>query len=162
MSVLHKTLFKKIRKFVMLLKKINYWCFELFLCSVDPRCYIWWSFEFVCSFFCLWQAKVVQWKYQFWYSLLRSCKFSIYTLEILSGHSGKNCFESLWQVYYTCLIVWTRYWWLQKGHGTPMRCFGLEKNKIKESVLISGTSLSKKLAKNSYHTLDSYYMFEVF
>ena len=95
-------------------------------------------------------------------SLLRSCKFSIYTLEILSGHSGKNCFESLWQVYYTCLIVWTRYWWLQKGHGTPMRCFGLEKNKIKESVLISGTSLSKKLAKNSYHTLDSYYMFEVF
>ena len=95
-------------------------------------------------------------------SLLRSCKFSIYTLEILSGHSGKNCFESLWQVYYTCLIVWTRYWWLQKGHCTPMHCFGVEKNKIKESVLISGISLSKKLAKNSYHTLDSYYMFEVF
>ena len=95
-------------------------------------------------------------------SLLRSCKFSIYTLEILSGHSGKNCFELLWQVYYTCLIVWTRYWWLQKGHCTPMHCFGVEKNKIKESVLISGISLSKKLAKNSYHTLDSYYMFEVF
>ena len=40
--------------------------------------------------------------------------------------------------------------------------FWVEKNKIKEIVFISGISLSKKLAKNSYHRLDSYYMFEVF
>ena len=147
----------------MLLKTINYWCFGLFSCSIDPQCHIWWSCEFVCSFFCLWQAKVVQWKYQFWYSLLRSCKFSIYTLEILSGHSGKNCFESLWQVYYTCLIVWTRYWWLQKGH-CPYNygLFPVEKNKIKEATFISGIHLPRKLASYSCRTLDGYCMFEVF
>ena len=37
---------------------------------------------------------------------------------------------------------------------TPMHYFGLKK-KFKESVFISGIRLSKKLAKNSYHTLDT-------
>lgn len=36
------------------------------------------------------------WKYQFWYTVLWGCEFCIYTLEILSGHFSKNCFESLW------------------------------------------------------------------
>ena len=85
-------LYLRNKKICKLIENINYWCFGLFFCWVDLWCYIWWIHKFFLHS-SVWQEKIVRLKFR--YNLLRNYKFSVHSLEILSGHFSKNCFELL-------------------------------------------------------------------